>query len=228
MSDMKAVTETPPMPRLSLWQKLRRRLMLLSGRMRLRNRSVTVISNNCWGGFMLKGYNLPFNTPFVGLFMMIPDYVTLLENPSLLDGNLRFIKRSESKWDSVLPPGDYPVGVVGDGLEVHFLHYSSQQEARSKWQRRCRRIDWNNAIVKLSDGDRFDRSCLDRFERLPYPCKVTFTSRSYPGAKTVVEIPEFAGRERVSFCWRWSDRYWDFVSHANAIMNRDSRPDVNR
>ena len=40
----------------------------------------TIISNNCWGGFVYQKFNLQYRTPFVGLFIFAPDYIELLEN----------------------------------------------------------------------------------------------------------------------------------------------------
>ena len=52
--------------------------------MNLKNKTVTILSNNCWGTFMYKYCNLEFNSPFIGLFVFAPDYIKLLEEPSLI------------------------------------------------------------------------------------------------------------------------------------------------
>lgn len=46
----------------------------------IKNKSVSIISNNCWGGFMYQSCNLQYNSPFIGLFLFAPDYIKLLEN----------------------------------------------------------------------------------------------------------------------------------------------------
>ena len=46
----------------------------------IKNKTVTVVSNNCWGGFMYQSCKLQYHTPFIGLFMVAPDYIKLLEN----------------------------------------------------------------------------------------------------------------------------------------------------
>lgn len=38
----------------------------------LKNKCFTIISNNCWGGFVYQKFNLQYRTPFVGLFIFAP------------------------------------------------------------------------------------------------------------------------------------------------------------
>ena len=193
----------------------------LWGRLRLRNRTLTVISNDCWGGMMLKYHNLPFNTPFVGLFVYGPDYIEMLEHPETLKLPLTFIAKEQSRWYKELMTErktDYPIGVLGDtGLEIHFLHYATAEEARQKWTRRVARINWDNAIVKFSDRYLCSEELVRRFDRLPYRTKVCFLPRALPYA-SVCALPEFRGEERVSLCWYLSNWHWSFVKHANALL----------
>lgn len=188
-------------------------------RRRLRNRSVSVISNNCWGGFIHRYCHIPFNTPFIGLFITAPDYIALLEDTSQLSLPLRFIPFAQSRYYSDfkhLKP--YPVGVLPSGIEIHFMHYSSPEEAQQKWSRRIRRIDWDNAIVKFSDNDLCSPDLIRRFDRLPFKSKVCFTSGNYPDLKSVVTLPEFKGKPTVKSCWKYSERHYDFVDNANALL----------
>lgn len=75
-------------------------------------------------------------------------------------GKLTFIKPEESRWKE-MPQisgdkrfGHYPVGVLSNGkntIEIFFLHYHSEQEAREKWERRIQRINWEKLLVKFND-----------------------------------------------------------------------------
>lgn len=204
------------------WLSSTRAIRNLWGRLRLRNRAVTVISNDCWGGRMHKFYHLPFNTPFIGLFIPGPDYVRLLEDPRVLAEPLNFVPTWQSRYWEHLKKArqtSHPMALLGpEGLEIHFLHYENEDVARQKWDRRVKRIDWDNAIVKLSDRDVFDRGVAERFDALPYPVKVCFTSRPYPGLESVVYLPDYAGDGHVSYCWNVSNLHWSFVGHANGLL----------
>ena len=189
-------------------------------RMRLRNKSVSIVCSNCWGGFMCRYFHLAFNTPFIGLFVMAPDYIEMLENPDLLGRPLRFIDRSQSRYPEQIAaqPHEYPIAVLdGTDLEIHFLHYPDVETARAKWTRRVRRLDWNNAIVAFHDGDGFTPGLLERFDRLSYPCKVAFVAKPFPQSPSAVYLPEFAGRDRVGAMWYFSDLHFDLPARANAL-----------
>ena len=69
----------------------------------LKNKCFTIISNNCWGGFVYQKFNLQYRTPFVGLFIFAPDYIELLENfDILIEKKLFFIDAGSSKYKNLL------------------------------------------------------------------------------------------------------------------------------
>jgi uncharacterized protein (DUF1919 family) len=122
----------------------------------------TIISNNCWGGMIYESYDLPKETPTVGMFFMASDYIRFLQRLKeyITGGLLTFINPQDSKWKEEVSGdkrfGSYPVGVLkldetDPGVEIFFLHYKDQQQAREKWQRRCSRVNWNKLIIKFND-----------------------------------------------------------------------------
>ena len=71
---------------------------------------------------------------------------------------MTFIKPEESRWEDMPQVsedkrlGSYLVGVLSNGkdsIEIFFLHFHSEQEAREKWERRVQRINWNRLLIKL-------------------------------------------------------------------------------
>lgn len=160
----------------------------------LRNRSFSILSDNCWGGFMSRYLGLGYRSPFVGLFVFSPDYIRLLENLEAVYADLRFIRPRRSKYAASLAPGAaYPIATVGDDIELHFLHYASEAEAARKWRRRLGRLDPENLIVKFCDRDRCTPELIARFDRLPYRQKVCFTARPYPGLASSASSAASAG-----------------------------------
>jgi uncharacterized protein (DUF1919 family) len=49
-------------------------------RKKLTQTDFTIISNNCWGGMIYESYNLPKESPTVGLFFMASDYIRFLDH----------------------------------------------------------------------------------------------------------------------------------------------------
>ena len=149
----------------------------------LNNKNFTIISNNCWGGMVYVSYNLRKNSPTVGLFFMPDDYIRFISNMKFyLNLELRFIDAAESKnkdkLRKTLEFGHYPIGVLGD-IEIYFMHYKSENEALDKWNRRCKRINFNNIIYKFCDQNGCTKKDIDNFLKLPYKNKLFFTVRKW-------------------------------------------------
>ncbi len=92
--------------------------------------------------------------------------------------DLQFISHEQSKYCEDLklrntPP--CPIGVLDD-IEIVFLHYHSEEEAYTKWNRRKERIDINNVIVKMSEQNHCTCEHLNAFDALPYKTKFVWQS----------------------------------------------------
>jgi uncharacterized protein (DUF1919 family) len=67
---------------------------------------------------------------------------------------------------------EYPVGKCGD-IEINFNHDTSFESAVSKWERRKKRINWNN-IMAVMDTERME--IAEEFDKLDYEKKICFTN----------------------------------------------------
>ncbi|UOQ74425.1 DUF1919 domain-containing protein [Hymenobacter cellulosilyticus] len=173
-----------------LYQRRRRR-----EQQQLQNRDFTLISNDCWGAEVYKHFELPFNTPFIGLMLMAPDYIELLRNPKhYLSQPLVF--QEKSRYDIInelqkTHKHPFPVATLGDKVELQFLHYHSQQEAAEKWPRRVARINWDNLRVKFDGSKDFATPELVReFTTLPYQ-KLLLLEKPVAGVPQCVVVPEY-------------------------------------
>lgn len=114
--------------------KFRRIVFANRRQKKLNNTNFTIISNNCWGGMTYETYNLPKQSPTVGLFFMAEDYIKFISDlKGYLSEDLRFISPRDSKWRNAKEIkndshfGQYPIGKLGD-IEI----FSSTMKARSK------------------------------------------------------------------------------------------------
>jgi uncharacterized protein (DUF1919 family) len=133
-----------------------------------------IVSNNCWGADLYQEAGLEYNTPTVGLWIHADDYIALLSDfRTLMASPLRFTQQSRHG------PKPHPVGVLGDGVEVQFQHYESEDEALRKWTARAARLPASDddLYIKVCDRDGFDQGRLDAFARLPFAHKVGFFKR---------------------------------------------------
>lgn len=159
----------------------------------LKSTDFTIISNNCWGGMIYESYNLPKESPTVGLFFMAEDYIEFLSDlKGYINGTLTFIPPESSRWkDATQVSGDkrfgtYPVGVLSNGknsVEIFFLHYHSEEESRDKWSRRSKRINWDKLLVKFNDQNGCTAKEVQAFMKMPYQNKLFFTCKQWPDVK---------------------------------------------
>ena len=167
-----------------------RRLRLLP-----ENRRFTVVANDCWGAEVYKDFGLPFETPFIGLFIAGPCFIALCEDfERIVTSPLRFA--SKSKYPDVMIKQEskkFPIGILDDGVEIHFLHYATEAEAADKWARRVERIAYDRLFFKISaDSDfPFTDDELRRFDALPYARKFIFTTRTLPDVKCAITTPDY-------------------------------------
>ena len=153
----------------------------------LRKKKFTIISNNCWGGYVYRVFNSGYQSPTVGLFIMPDDYLRFVNNLEyyIKDCNLSFIPPEESHNYKELQKhrefGNYPIGVLDD-VEICFMHYKTEEEALKKWNRRCKRIAWNNLIIKFCDQNGCTKKHIELFNRIDkYDKMICFTAKKIPG-----------------------------------------------
>ncbi|PNW26872.1 DUF1919 domain-containing protein [Formosa algae] len=145
---------------------------------RVHNNSICIISNNCWAGDIYEVLNKKYNTPFIGLFINAPCYIKLLNDLSFyLNSELKFIESSKYPISNI----KYPIGILNDDVEIHFLHYKTKEEAFGKWNRRISRMpkDINNYHYKMDDRDFGTEQEILAFHNLAFPNKISFTKKKY-------------------------------------------------
>lgn len=155
---------------------------------RLKNTTPTIISSNCNGSFILHDLNLQFLTPTVNLFMYPKDFLKFV-------GNLEKYLSNEAELVEIESSKKYPVGRLID-IQIHFMHYSTFDEAKNKWRERCKRIQYNNIYLMMTDRDGCTYEDMINFDKLSYK-KIIFTNKPYPEIKSSYYIKGFENMESV-------------------------------
>lgn len=152
----------------------------------LRNRDFTIISNNCWGGLISEKYGLRKNSPTCGLLILGEDYLRFCGNlREYLQQKLTFISWEDAKHHGMFPGQRFPVAMLGD-IEIYFMHYPDEQISAEKWYRRCKRVNWDNLIFKISERETFTPELIGRFAQLDLPNHLIFASQQYSDDTIVV------------------------------------------
>lgn len=171
-------------------------------RKKLKTDKFTIISNNCWGGHVYRYFGLNYMSPTVGLYIFSEDYIKFIKNlRHYLTSELTFVSRADSKYSEILEERGgkdaiCPIGKIDD-IEIIFLHYSSEEEAREKWNRRCSRVVWDNIVYKMSEQNECSDELLEEFDKIPEKRKFCFVSED-KGLKSQVIFKEYLGKGSVS------------------------------
>ena len=146
----------------------------------IKNKDFSIISNNCWAGRVYQYLDMPYLSPTAGLYFFAPDYVKFVSDlKRYLDTPLRFIAPEESKYYEEIKKRnqtDKPIGILGD-VEIVFLHYKTQEEAEEKWNRRKKRVNYNNIILKFSRMDLCTENEIAAFDAIPFKNKFVLNNR---------------------------------------------------
>lgn len=211
--------------RIEVLRHLEKKFKGLINSFRISNKDFTIISNNCWGTFIYKKFNLPYQSPFVNLLIFAEDYINMLENFSAdLFQNIRFIEHKESKHIQELQEReyfdlDYPIGVIGEGIEIHFLHYKSENEAKQRWEDRIKRINYDKLLFKFSDSEICTDELIQRFDALAFKNKICFTSKPFPEYKSNIHLSYFEGKKGVRDEWKHSEREYNLYKLINNLIS---------
>lgn len=162
----------------------------------LKNKDFSIISNNCWGGFIYQKYGLEYRSPTIGLYILGHDFVKLCSDlERYMRLKLVFIPWENATYNYALKGRTpYPVAKLGD-IEIYFMHYRSQQEAAEKWYRRVGRINPQKIIFKLSQREGCSKEDIEAFMALPLKNKVCFAYDRVPGTIYVPDLEGFVGDE---------------------------------
>ncbi len=136
---------------------------------RLRRSNLTILSQNCWGGFVYHLFGLPFLSPIVNMFMSEFDFLKFLRDPRhYISQKLRLVRTQFNPELKI----NYPI-FAADDITLNMNHYADFDVARAKWRERCRRINWDNILaVMYTDAPKV----LDEFNKTTTYRKVCFTN----------------------------------------------------
>ncbi|MEK3772591.1 DUF1919 domain-containing protein [Paenibacillus sp. FSL R5-0887] len=135
----------------------------------LENNDFSLISDDCWGGFLYKQLGLSYNTPFMWMYIRNNDYLKLISDiPYYLNQKLKFIS---------IPGYNHPIGLLDD-VYIFFNHYRNAEEAEGKWKKRLERFNWDNIYYKFSAVCEEDASIFNTILK-DTDKKVSFSHQAY-------------------------------------------------
>lgn len=178
----------------------------------------SIITSNCFAGRIMQDLGMKYNTPTLGLYFMYPDYIEFLQHLEyyLTEAKIQFVEHSkyplgdERRADWTNKKHWYPIGLLDGKVEVHFLHYHSEEEAATKWYRRAKRVNFDKLLVVGMDQNLCKDEDMKNFENLPFQNKIFFSSKPVPG-KSIVFMKEFAGKGQAGDPYRKAHLFYRYL-----------------
>ena len=159
-------------------------------RKRLRNDQFTILSPNCIAGTMYRKLGKEFLTPTINLWMTQGDFIKFAVNLREYIA-MRLVFQQTDKA--------YPVAMLGD-IQINFLHYKTEAEAEAAWERRKKRINYDNLYILMyyREGYTLDQireiekaKCKNLIVLTATPCRWTMHVTSSPACIVRTAIPSW-------------------------------------
>ena len=167
------------------YYKWRRRVLSQKVKKQLDLSDISLISMNCIGGIVYHDCEQRFLSPTVNLYFTPDDFLKFINN-------LNFYL---SKTPKIVMGKNYPIGELGD-IKINFMHYSTPDEALSKWEERKARINKEKIFVIMVERDGFNEHDFEEFEKIEYP-KVLFTKTEKYKCEDAIYIPKYKDLDQI-------------------------------
>lgn len=133
----------------------------------VKNKNISIVSDDCWGGVLYHSLGLEFNTPFINFAVGHDSYFNLISN---IEYNLKLpLELKESEYGLIK-------GYLGSNIEINFNHDFSKNDIMSKWNRRLERFNFQNYFVKMTINN--DKEAY-KFESLDVKNKIGFYYKDF-------------------------------------------------
>lgn len=91
----------------------------------------------------------------------------------------------------------YPVGLLGEKIHLHFIHYKTFKDAIQAWKRRVARINYDHLYIVMVMRDGCTKEQAHQFASLPYRHKLILTHIPCPDIKCSFCISGFENSEEL-------------------------------
>lgn len=175
-------------------------------RKKLENHEFSIICSDCTAGCVCKDLKQQMRSPTRNFYFNADEYIKFCQN-------LEYYLSLPLTDDSEPIETEYLTAMCGD-VRLYLVHYETAEQAKEEWERRKRRVNFNNLFFLMNDRNFCTEEHIEAFDALPYPNKVCFTHKEYPQYKSTFYI---TGSEKDEYLetvtdyvhqW-WIRRYYD-------------------
>ena len=201
-----------------------REIKLRKKRNKLHNKDVTIICSDCIGGVIYHELKLKFNSPTINLYICPSDFIKFCLN---LDFYLNSELKKYNNKDNKI------IGKLAD-IKIHFIHYKTFDDAKTKWEERKKRIDKKNMCIILTCKDGYTENDIKNFKKIKTKSKVVFVPQKYLKYSDSFFIKKSEKNNEVAFLGTKINHFgkkliddFDIVSFINNIGEKNGKSKCN-
>lgn len=180
-------------------------------RSRLKNKDFTILCSNCIGGIIYHRLGIQFLSPTVNLWMHQRDFIEFA-------GNIRKLKEVEMQF--IETDCGYPVAKLGN-ITIYFNHHKNEEDARNDWNRRMKRVNYDNLFLIMYDCEDITESDIKELGHIPCRDRLVISKKEYPHipyVKTIKPGKNLFGNQCIDRDWfglRTFEKCFDYVKWLN-------------
>lgn len=176
---------------------------------------ITILSNDCWGGMLYHALYLPFSSPTINMYVPRDSYCKMISNLEYYLSEPLQLKREGN-----IRKNFCPIGKIGDGeneIILEFSHNVTFEAGWSLWERRKKRVNYNNIFVKMGfDYDEKSEEYLKVFDSIAYK-KICFYSAE-TNIDNVVYLKSFENYVKNGGSWTRAVGYNSFCRQMDPLF----------
>ena len=142
---------------------------------------LSIISSDCAGGVLCHDYGIQFNSPTVNMIIDDMDFVKFCRNLK------HYINQPLKKFEA---ESLYPISYCDD-IKIIGLHYHSFDELEKAWNRRKKRINFDNILYVMTERQIKSKTTFEEFQKIDGK-KLVFASLEYPEkSDNIIKVEKF-------------------------------------
>lgn len=183
---------------------------------RIKNKDFSLVCGNCMGGLIYHQLNLPFRSPTINMRILQTDFYKFIH------GLKDYLNYDFVEVES--PEAGIPEGRLND-IIVTFTHFSSFSDAVNAWNRRKKKINYNNLWIIATDADGICEKDIAALKDVPCRGLLVFTAKKYD-YPYCFQLKQFESQGHVGNILKqtfWGKRYFELYFDYVAWLNSDDR-----
>lgn len=179
-------------------RKIYHKIADLIMRVKLKNKDFSILTPTCIGGVISHRLGRQFLSPTINLWLTEDDFYIFIMD-------LKWYIKAEVEFSHIDETYNFPVGVIHgrdrspkSDIYIFFNHHKDFKSAVNDWNKRKKRINWNNIyIVASSRGGCETNEKIERWNNAYSIAKgiVCFTADDYPDIPYALQITAFKGED---------------------------------